>query len=149
MSVAGETPDELKYFPSSTQRACFTHFTFVAQENACLLVVAFMPSSSPVFARTAAPVGTDATWGVASASCFAAALEVKDGTLVNIRLAMGGVAHKPWRASEAERFLLNKQPSVQLFQAAASLEMEAAKPLEHNGFKGDRFGNAAFLHSIL
>ena len=65
----------------------------------------------------------------------AAALEVKDGTIVDVRLAMGGVAHKPWRALEAERLLFNQAPSEEIFIAAAAAEMETAKPLQHNRFK--------------
>ena len=65
----------------------------------------------------------------------AAALEVRDGTIADVRLAMGGVAHKPWRAVEAERLLLNQPPSEERFLAAASAEMKTAKPLQHNRFK--------------
>ncbi len=65
----------------------------------------------------------------------AAALEMDEGTIVDVRLAMGGVAHKPWRAVEAERLLLGRPPTDELFAAAAAAEMEAAKPLSHNRYK--------------
>ncbi len=65
----------------------------------------------------------------------AAALELKDGIIVDVRLALGGVAHKPWRAFEAERLLRNQPPSEQRFTAAATAEMAAAKPLQHNSYK--------------
>ena len=65
----------------------------------------------------------------------AAALELRDGIVVDVRLAMGGVAHKPWRAVEAERFLLKQPPTEERFLAAADVEMKAAKPLQHNHFK--------------
>ena len=65
----------------------------------------------------------------------AAALEVQDGRFFDVRLAMGGVAHKPWRATEAERLLHGQVPSVALFEAAAAAEMAAARPLQHNCYK--------------
>ena len=65
----------------------------------------------------------------------AAALEVSRGIVVDVRLAMGGVAHKPWRAVEAERVLLGQPPSGERFAAAAAAAMEAAKPLPHNRYK--------------
>ena len=65
----------------------------------------------------------------------AAALDVKDGTIVDVRLAMGGVAHKPWRAIEAERLVRGQPPSEALFRAAAAAEMATAKPLRHNAYK--------------
>ena len=48
----------------------------------------------------------------------AAALDVRNGAIVDVRLAMGGVAHKPWRAIEAERLLRGEPPSEALFSAA-------------------------------
>ena len=65
----------------------------------------------------------------------AAALEVRDGIIVDVRLAMGGVAHKPWRAVEAERLLRGHPPSEERFSAAAAAEMETAQPLSHNRYK--------------
>jgi xanthine dehydrogenase YagS FAD-binding subunit len=65
----------------------------------------------------------------------AAALDIKDGKISEVRVAMGGVAHKPWRAFEAERFLKGKAANAENFSEAAEAEMKAAKPLEHNKFK--------------
>ena len=66
----------------------------------------------------------------------AAGLEIDSGkTIRHSRIAMGGVAHKPWRALIAEKELIGKQPSKELFERAAKMEMERAKPLEHNKFK--------------
>ena len=65
----------------------------------------------------------------------AAALELSGGKIKQVRLAMGGVAPKPWRASEAEKVLVGKAPAEENFRAAADAEMKAAKPLEHNKFK--------------
>ena len=65
----------------------------------------------------------------------AAALEVENGTVVDVRLALGGVAHKPWRALNAENTLRGKAATAENFQAAAQAELAEAKPLEHNAFK--------------
>ena len=65
----------------------------------------------------------------------AAALDIKKETINEARIAIGGVAHKPWRASEAEKFLEGKTANEKNFRLAAEAEMKSAKPLEHNKFK--------------
>ncbi len=65
----------------------------------------------------------------------AAVLDVHDGRVRDIRLALGGVAHRPWRAAAAERALRGSAPTEQSFAAAAQAELEAATPLRDNGFK--------------
>lgn len=65
----------------------------------------------------------------------ATALEMDGDQIKQARVAMGGVAHKPWRALEAERYLQGKTATEANFQAAAAAEMGNAKPLEHNAFK--------------
>jgi xanthine dehydrogenase YagS FAD-binding subunit len=50
---------------------------------------------------------------------------------------LGGVAHRPWRSSEAEDFLEGKTAEPQTFQRAAEIALQGAKPLEHNAFKVD------------
>ena len=65
----------------------------------------------------------------------AAALELRDGVIVDVRLAMGGVAHRPWRATAAEGLLAGRVPSPELFGDAAAAEMATARPLSHNGYK--------------
>ncbi len=65
----------------------------------------------------------------------AAALELDGGTVKDVRLALGGVAHKPWRAWKAEE-TLKGQPATQAnFLAAAEAELADARPLRHNAFK--------------
>jgi xanthine dehydrogenase YagS FAD-binding subunit len=51
------------------------------------------------------------------------------------RIALGGVAHKPWRARRAESVLIGDQPSNETFIAAADAELNAAEPLPGNEFK--------------
>ncbi len=65
----------------------------------------------------------------------AAALEMSGNNISQIRIAVGGVAHKPWRAAEAEKFLTGKAATEANFKQAAEAEMRNAKPLEYNKFK--------------
>lgn len=65
----------------------------------------------------------------------ATAMEVRDHQIQAVRIALGGVAHKPWRAVAAEQFLRNKPATVDSFKQASELALQEAKPLEHNGFK--------------
>ena len=77
----------------------------------------------------------------------AAALETDGDTIKQARIAMGGVAHKPWRALEAEKFLTGKAATEANFKAAADAEMKAAKPLEHNAFKVE-LGRRAIVRAL-
>lgn len=65
----------------------------------------------------------------------AAALELKNGLITKARLAMGGVAHKPWRLFDAEKSLTGKAPTEENFKAAALIALEGAKGREYNAFK--------------
>jgi xanthine dehydrogenase YagS FAD-binding subunit len=65
----------------------------------------------------------------------AAALEIDGGTIKNARLAMGGVAHKPWRLYDAEKALIGKPANEDSFKMAAQIAMQGAKGYENNSFK--------------
>ncbi len=65
----------------------------------------------------------------------AAALRIDDGRIGDVRIALGGVAHKPWRALKAEVILRGAVPSEGLFREAALAELVDAHPLRDNGFK--------------
>ncbi|MDA2804980.1 FAD binding domain-containing protein [Nocardiopsis suaedae] len=65
----------------------------------------------------------------------AAALEVRDGTVQDVRLAFGAVAHRPWRAQTAEEALAGGPATAEAFAAAADAELAAAEPLPDNGYK--------------
>jgi xanthine dehydrogenase YagS FAD-binding subunit len=67
----------------------------------------------------------------------AAALELDGSRVKTARLALGGVAHKPWRNREAEALLEGKPATRESFQAAADLIVAEAKPQATNGFKID------------
>ena len=65
----------------------------------------------------------------------AAALRIESGRIAEARLALGGVAPKPWRAREAERILAGGRADAALFQRAAEAALAQAKPSGDNGFK--------------
>ncbi|TCJ19595.1 xanthine dehydrogenase family protein subunit M [Flaviaesturariibacter flavus] len=65
----------------------------------------------------------------------AAALHLQGDRIQDVRLAMGGVAHKPWRLGEAERFLKGKPATPANFRKAAALAMKGAKGYGQNNFK--------------
>jgi xanthine dehydrogenase YagS FAD-binding subunit len=65
----------------------------------------------------------------------AAALDIGQGHINAARLALGGVAHKPWRALDAEKVLTGAQANAQTFKAAADAVVKDAVPQKHNAFK--------------
>ena len=65
----------------------------------------------------------------------ATGLELDGNTIVEARIALGGLAHKPWRVPEAEAFLKDKQATRENFALAADIIMRGAKGYEHNSFK--------------
>ncbi|MGW1258836.1 FAD binding domain-containing protein [Streptomyces sp. NPDC002513] len=66
---------------------------------------------------------------------IAAALDVRDDVVREVRLAFGAVASRPWRARAAERVLTGAPADPETFAAAADAELAAAKPLPRNGYK--------------
>lgn len=65
----------------------------------------------------------------------AAALDVASGQVRDVRIALGGVAHKPWRAFRAEAVLRGAPATEETFRRAAEAELAAAQPLPGNAFK--------------
>jgi xanthine dehydrogenase YagS FAD-binding subunit len=65
----------------------------------------------------------------------AAALDVADGAVRDCRLALGGVAHVPWRARRAEDTLRGLPATEESFARAADAELAEARPLRDNAFK--------------
>jgi xanthine dehydrogenase YagS FAD-binding subunit len=66
----------------------------------------------------------------------AAILDLRaDGAINGVRIALGGVAHKPWRALEAEKNLIGKKADENSFRAAAETALAGAKGYKHNSFK--------------
>lgn len=64
-----------------------------------------------------------------------AALQMDGNVIKDARLAMGGVAHKPWRMHEAEQALKGQPATETTFQKAAAIAMKGAKGQGHNDFK--------------
>jgi xanthine dehydrogenase YagS FAD-binding subunit len=65
----------------------------------------------------------------------AAAIDVADGIVRDVRIAFGGVAHAPWRARKAEAVLRGAPATEEIFRQAADAELAGAQPLRGNGFK--------------
>jgi xanthine dehydrogenase YagS FAD-binding subunit len=65
----------------------------------------------------------------------AAALELDGDTIKEARLALGGVAHKPWRDTSAEAALHGQTANLATFTHAADLLLHDAKGFAHNAFK--------------
>ena len=65
----------------------------------------------------------------------AAALELDGPTIKSARLALGGVAHKPWRLLAAEQALVGQPATEASFQRAAEVAMQGAKAFKHNAYK--------------
>jgi len=77
----------------------------------------------------------------------AAALDIRNGVIQEARVAMGGVAHKPWRASKAEVTLKGQRADESSFRSAAEAEMQSAVGTEHNRFKIE-LGRRAIVRAL-
>lgn len=67
----------------------------------------------------------------------AAEITVTDADIASARIALGGVAHKPWRARRVEEALVGAPAEPETFLAAADAELDDAEPLPGNEFKVD------------
>jgi xanthine dehydrogenase YagS FAD-binding subunit len=76
-----------------------------------------------------------ASFAFAVVSLAAAVQRAQDGTIADVRLALGGVAHVPWRAERAEAALRGGPATREAFAAAADAELEQARPLRDNAYK--------------
>jgi xanthine dehydrogenase YagS FAD-binding subunit len=65
----------------------------------------------------------------------AAAIDVADGMVRGARIAFGGVAHVPWRATKAETVLRGAPATEEVYRRAADAELAVAQPLRDNAFK--------------
>jgi xanthine dehydrogenase YagS FAD-binding subunit len=65
----------------------------------------------------------------------ATGLELEGNLIKEARIALGGVAHHPWRVKEAEDFLINKTATRENFAAAAEIILAGAKLYQYNSFK--------------
>jgi xanthine dehydrogenase YagS FAD-binding subunit len=101
-----------------------------------LIVALRLPGEAPRFSAHARYLKvrerTSYAFAVVSA---AAALRIEGGTIREARLALGGVAPKPWRARPAEEILTGSRPSPAAFRDAANAALADAKPSGDNRFK--------------
>jgi xanthine dehydrogenase YagS FAD-binding subunit len=101
-----------------------------------LIVAVRLPAAARDFAGHARYVKlrerTSYAFAVVSA---AAGLKIEQGTIKDARVALGGVAAKPWRAREAEEALVGAHPNPEAFRWAAEAALCGAKPSGDNGFK--------------
>ncbi|MCI0573766.1 MAG: xanthine dehydrogenase family protein subunit M [Myxococcaceae bacterium] len=65
----------------------------------------------------------------------AVALDVDGDRIRTARVALGGIATRPWRSPEAERVLTGQAPTADVFRAAADAALASAVPQKHNAFK--------------
>ena len=101
-----------------------------------LITAIKLPPPSSAAHSTYRKVRDRASYAFALVS-VAAALELENGAVKNVRLALGGVAHKPWRAWKAEEILRGRPANAKSFRAAAEAELADAKLLRDNGFKAE------------
>jgi xanthine dehydrogenase YagS FAD-binding subunit len=99
-----------------------------------LIVAVDLPGSSVASRSHYLKVRDRASYAFALVSA-AVAFDTSGGAIRNARLALGGVAHKPWRALDAERALIGGPADEGAFRKAAEIALQGAKGYEHNSFK--------------
>lgn len=99
------------------------------------LITAVELPAVPWFARSVyLKVRDRASYEFALAAA-AVALDLEGGRIRDSRVALGGVATKPWRSPAAERALAGAKPGADAFRAAAEAALAGARPQRHNAFK--------------
>ena len=101
-----------------------------------MIVAVRLPAEAALFADHARYLKvrdrTSYAFAIVSA---AAALRIEEGAISQARLAVGGVALRPWRTREAEQILTGMRPDPALFGRAAAAALADAKPSGDNAFK--------------
>ena len=101
-----------------------------------LVTAVVLPASSWLGRSRYLKVRDRASYAFALVS-VAAALELEGDAVRQVRVALGGVAHKPWRASVLEAQLTGRDATDEEFAGAARAELERATPGPHTAFKVD------------
>ncbi|MFK0100494.1 FAD binding domain-containing protein [Streptomyces sp. NPDC091040] len=125
----GESPVEAFYLPVGDT----PHIETALPAGAVITGVTLPPAPAAAHSRYR-KVRERASYAFAIGS-VAAALDVRDGVVRDVRLAFGAVASRPWRARTAERALTGGPADETAFAAAADAELAAARPLPENGYK--------------
>jgi xanthine dehydrogenase YagS FAD-binding subunit len=110
-----------------------------------LITAVDLPSSALARTSTYVKVRDRASYAFALVSVAAALDLAEDGTVRDVRIAWGGVAHRPWRATRAEEALRGRPLTEDAVLAAAETELEAAEPGPENGYKVAMVRNATAL----
>ncbi len=101
-----------------------------------IIVAVRLPAEARRFARNARYLKLRERTSYAFALVsVAVGLTIENGTISAARLALGGVAAKPWRSAEAEASLVGKSANVESFKAAADILLADARPSGDNAFK--------------
>jgi len=113
-----------------------------------LITAIDLPATANVFADHSyyLKVRDRASYAFALVS-VAAALDIRDDVIQEARVAMGGVAHKPWRATKVESTLTGQRAEESSFRSAAEAEMQSAVGTEHNRFKIE-LGRRAIVRAL-
>lgn len=125
----GELPIDAFYLPVGDS----PHLETALPAGALITGVSLPPAPVAALSRYR-KVRERASYAFAIGS-IAAALDVHDGVVRDVRVAIGAVASRPWRARAAERALLGGPASAEAFAAAADAELAAARALPDNGYK--------------
>ncbi|MBW0288711.1 molybdopterin dehydrogenase [Rhodococcus sp. MH15] len=99
-----------------------------------LIVAVELPVPAPAALSTYVKTRDRASFAFALVS-VAAEIELENGIVAGARIAIGGVAHRPWRAYKAEEVLLGSPPTEEVFVQAADAELANANPQSGNAFK--------------
>jgi xanthine dehydrogenase YagS FAD-binding subunit len=99
-----------------------------------LVTSVVLPSATRGLPSAYRKVRDRASYAFALASA-AVVLKVEDGVVARVGIALGGVAHRPWRARRAEEALTGAAPTGAAFEHALERELSAAEPLRDNGYK--------------
>ncbi|MFF1553117.1 FAD binding domain-containing protein [Rhodococcus erythropolis] len=99
-----------------------------------LIVAVELPAPAPAALSTYVKTRDRASFAFALVS-VAAEIELENGIVAGARIAIGGVAHRPWRAYKAEEVLLGSPPTEEVFVQAADAELANANPQSGNAFK--------------
>jgi xanthine dehydrogenase YagS FAD-binding subunit len=99
------------------------------------LIVAIEVPATPVARRSVYLKFRDRQSYEFALASVAAAVRIEDGAVAEVRLALGGVGTRPWRARRAEAALLGQPASAASFAEAARQELAVATPHPMNAFK--------------
>jgi xanthine dehydrogenase YagS FAD-binding subunit len=114
-------------------------------ETGEMIVAVRLPTQAAQFAAHARYLKVRERTSYAFAVVSAAALRIENATIADARLALGGVAMKPWRAREAERLLAGKRADASIFRRAAEQALADARPSGGNDFKVELARRIGFL----